>query len=466
VRSLELDSARLDHLADELVRATLGWTVALDERSINPNTTGPELHDLFTDVLPETGLGEDAFSFAALLENSRAQNGRFLGYVMGSAEPVSVLGEFLAAALNQNVTSWRSAPAATTIERALVDCLARELGCDGFSGSFCGGGSSANLMGLAMARESKLAANESGARPGVVYASSEIHMSVPKSVALLGLGRENLRLISVDERFRMSTDALRSAIAEDAAAGRTPIAVVASAGTVNTGAVDPLEEIAGIAYEHGLYLHVDAAYGGLAALAAPERIGPLGLADSVSLDLHKWLYQPVDCGLLLFRDRELARRAFTYTDDYVVSFADDPFESFMYFEESLELSRRFRALKVWLSVRYHGLSAFRASIREDLELAQQLGRKVEEADELELLTPVELSAVCFRAIGAVSSDLEALNRSILAAVNDRGRIYLSNATLSGTFALRACITNHRTTEEDLDTVIDEVTSVAVSLTED
>ena len=207
----------------------------------------------------------------------------------------------------------------------------------------------------------------------------------------------------------MNTDALRSAIAEDAAAGRTPIAVVASAGTVNTGAVDPLEEIAGIAYEHGRYLHVDAAYGGLAALAAPERIGPLGLADSVSFDLHKWLYQPVDCGLLLFRDRELARRAFTYTDDYVVSFADDPFESFMYFEESLELSRRFRALKVWLSVRYHG--AQRISRFESVKISSwrsSSGRKVEEADELELLTPVELSAVCFRAIGAVSSDLDAL----------------------------------------------------------
>jgi glutamate/tyrosine decarboxylase-like PLP-dependent enzyme len=171
-------------------------------------------------------------------------------------------------------------------------------------------------------------------------------------------------------------------------AGKTPLAVVASAGTVSTGAVDPLEEIADIAREHDLYLHVDGAYGGLAALAAPERIGPLGLADSVSFDLHKWLYQPVDCGLLLFRDRELARRTFTYTDDYVVSFADDPLEAFMFFEQTIELSRRFRALKVWLSVRYHGLRAYRTSIREDLELAQQLAQKIEAADELELLAPV------------------------------------------------------------------------------
>jgi glutamate/tyrosine decarboxylase-like PLP-dependent enzyme len=464
LRSLDLDSARLDSLVAELVGAAVGWTAALDERTIRPNVAGPEVHDLFTDVLPEIGLGDEAFVFDALLESSRAQNGRFFGYVMGSAEPVSVLGEFLAAALNQNVTSWRSAPAATTIERALVSGLARELGCEGFSGSLCGGGSSANLMGLAMARESRCAANQLGARPAIVYVSSEVHMSIPKAVALLGLGRENLRVIAVDARFRMRADSLRAAIAEDTTAGKTPLAVVASAGTVSTGGVDPLEEIADIVSDHDLYLHIDGSYGGLAALAAPERIGPLGLADSISFDLHKWLYQPLDCGLLLFRDQQLARRTFMYTDDYVVSFADDPLEGFMFFEETIELSRRFRALKVWLSFRYHGLGAYRASIREDLELAQKLAQKIEDADELELLTPVELSAVCFRATASSTGDPDALNRSILAGVNERGRVYISNATLNGKFGLRACITNHRTTEEDLDTVVEEVKTVAASLT--
>jgi glutamate/tyrosine decarboxylase-like PLP-dependent enzyme len=464
VRSLDVDPATLDQLANDVVRAALDWTYTLDERSIRPGSTGSELLDFFGDVLPEDGLGAaEAFALTKLLDNSRAQNGRFFGYVMGSAEPVGVLGDLLSAALNQNVTSWRSGPAATTIERALVERFAHELGCEGFSGSFCGGGSSANLMGLAMARESKVPANEIGARPATVYASSEVHMSIPKAVALLGLGRHNLRLVAVDERFRLRPDALRAAILEDKNADRTPLAVVASAGTVSTGAVDPVDEIAAIAREHDLYLHVDGAYGGLAALVAPDLIGPLGLADSISFDLHKWLYQPIDCGLLLFRDRDLARRTFTQTDDYVASLAEDPLESFMFFEESIELSRRFRALKVWLSVRFHGLSAYRASIREDLELAQKLSRLIEEADDLELLAPVELSAVCFRATGCSSGDLDGLNRSILAAVNERGRIYISNATINGTFALRACITNHRTTEKDLDAAIDEVRAVAASL---
>ncbi len=188
-----------------------------------------------------------------------------------------------------------------------------------------------------------------------------------------------------------------------------------------------------------------------------------GIATLTIVIFHKWLYQPVDCGLLLFRDRALVRRTFMYTDDYVVSFAEDLLEAFMFFEESIELSRRFRALKVWLSVRYHGLSAYRASIREDLELAQVLAKKIEEADMLELLTPVELPAVCFRATGTASDDLDEFNRSILSAVNERGRVYISNATLRGRFALRACITNHRTTEEDLDTLIAEVETVAAAL---
>ena len=464
MRALDLDPTRLEELAHDVLGAALAWTQTLDERSVKPDSSGSQLLALFGDVLPEEGLGaEEWFGLAALLDHSRAQNGRFFGYVMGSAEPVGVLGDFLSAALNQNVTSWRSGPAATTIERALVERFAHELGCDGFSGSFCGGGSSGNLMGLAMARESKSPANEVGARPATVYASSEVHMSIPKAVALLGLGRDNLRLVAVDEAFKMRTDALRAAIIDDIDSGRTPIAVVANAGTISTGAVDPLEEIAAITREHDLHLHVDGAYGGLAALAAPDRIGPLGLADSVSLDLHKWLYQPIDCGLLLYRDRDLARRTFAHTDDYVASLADDPLEAFMFFEESIELSRRFRALKVWMSVRFHGLGAYRASIREDLELAARLAQKIEDSDDLELLAPVDLSAVCFRARQPSTASLDSFNRAVLAGVNERGRVYISNATVNGRFALRACITNHRTTIEDVDALIDEVLTVAGAL---
>src|SRR2546430_1218289 len=186
---------------------------------------------------------------------SRAPTPRFYGYVLGSGEPVAALADLLASVLNQNVTAWRAAPAAVSIERRMVRGLAGALGCEGLTGSLCGGGSMANLMGLAMAREARLPANQSGAQPGVVYASSEVHMSIPKAMALLGLGRENLRLIGADEAYRLDPQALRSAIAADRAAGRAPLAVVARGGRGHTGAVDPLPQIAAGCPEQPLWLH-------------------------------------------------------------------------------------------------------------------------------------------------------------------------------------------------------------------
>jgi aromatic-L-amino-acid decarboxylase len=322
--------------------------------------------------------------------------------VLGSGEPVAAVADLLGSVLNQNVTAWRSSPAAVTLERTVVSWLAEAIGCAGFRGSLTGGGSSANLMGLAIAREAKMPSNEAGvhgAAQGVVYASEEVHMSISKSIALLGIGRENLRLISTDDSFRLIPSELEQAIQRDQAAGKIPIAVVASAGTVNTGAIDPLPEIAAIARRHGLWMHVDGAYGALAAIAAPAKFTGMSLADSLSLDPHKWLYQPLDCGCLLYRDVNAAHAAFTHTGDYAKALTNDPVEGFAFFEESLELSRRFRALRLWLSLRYHGLQAFRAAIQKDLDLAQRLASAISQQPELELMARGELSAVCFRVTG-------------------------------------------------------------------
>src|SRR5439155_1699619 len=285
-------------------------------------------------------------------------------YVLGSGEPVGAIADLLVSVLNQNVTAWRSAPAAVTLERTVVSWLAEAIGCAGFQGSLTGGGSLANLMGLAIAREAKAPANEHGfAGECVLYASEEVHMSIPKSVALLGMGRENLRLIPTGQDFHLIHAELEKAIQADKAAGKTPIAVVASAGTVNTGAIDPLREIAEIARQHSLWLHV------------------------------------------------------------------------------------------------HGMRAFREAIRKNMKLATRLGAAIANHPEFELLAPVELSAVCFRhKVGEPATD-EELNRhnsAILKRLVERGRVYLSNTTVRGKFALRACIVNHRTTEADVDSVIPEV----------
>jgi glutamate/tyrosine decarboxylase-like PLP-dependent enzyme len=331
--------------------------------------------------------------------------------------------------------------------------LAEAIGCEEFSGSLCGGGSAANLMGLAMAREAKLPANQEGVTGGVVYASEEVHMSIPKAVALLGLGQRNLRLIPTDDQFRIQPHLLREAIAADRRAGLKPIAVVASAGTVATGAIDMLEEVAAIARTEDLWLHVDGAYGVLAALAVPERFQGLALADSLSLDAHKFLYQPIDCGCLLFRDARHARKTFSNSGDYVQVFSQDSVEAFAFFDESLELSRRFRALKLWMSLQYHGRGAFREAILRDLAHAQTLAEAVRKESDLELLATVPLSAVCFR-------HCTKNNQALLKRVIQRGRVFLSNATIGGRFALRACFVNHLTTEADVEAIISEVIAAA------
>ena len=458
------------HVPDEDFRALLARVAsitadlhaAVDTERSFPQVSGDRTVAAFAAPLGEAGLGEKALdALHEVIAMSRAPTPRFFGYVLGSGEPVAALGDLLASILNQNVTSWRSAPAATVIERQVVQWLAEALGCGGFQGSLCGGGSSANLMGVAMARERHCPANDAGARPGVVYVSSEAHMSIAKSVALLGLGRDNLRVIPVDESFRMSAAALANAVAADRGAGRELVAVVASAGTTNTGAIDPLAQIASVCRENGLWLHVDGAYGAPAALALPQQLASLHVADSLSIDLHKWLYQPVDCGLLLYKDPQIARAAFAYTGDYARVLTSDPIEGLAFFEESIELSRRFRALKVWLSLRYHGLAAFREAIRSDLKHARELADGIRNTPELELLAPVELSAVCFRyRARAARTDVDALNAAILRRVIDNGRVYLSNASIRGQFALRACFVNHRTESRDVAEIIAEVLAAA------
>jgi glutamate/tyrosine decarboxylase-like PLP-dependent enzyme len=281
-------------------------------------------------------------------------------------------------------------------------------------------------------------------------------MSMAKAVALLGLGRQNLRSIPVDARLQMDVGALHQSILEDLAGGRTPLAVVASAGTVSTGAIDPLAAIAAVCRTHKIWFHVDGAYGVPAALVAPEKFRGLSEANSLSLDLHKWMYQPVDCGMLLYKDPSRARAAFSYTGEYARVLETEPNEGYAFFEESTELSRRFRALKIWLSLRYHGLNAFRTAIRTDLEHARQLADSIGKTAELELLAPVELSAVCFR-YRDISDER---NASILRRVIEAGRVYLSNASVQGRFALRACFVNHRTRSEDVALIVPEVLAAA------
>ena len=458
---LDLDPATFDELAQRTAKLATDFLKSLDERPIMPDANGAKIVERFGGPLPEEGVGPEAFdALVAVADNSRASTGRFFGYVHGPGEPVAALGDLYASVLNQNVTAWRSAPAAVTIERAVVGWLAELIGCPGFSGSMTGGGSMGMLMGLTMARESRAPAVRSGAQPCVVYASEEVHMAARKAVAILGIGLDNLRSIPVDDDFRMRVDELRAAVSADRRRGLHPIAVVASAGTINTGAIDPLDDIADVARSEDLWLHVDGAYGALAAIAVPDQFVGLSRADSIALDAHKWLYQPLDASVFLHRDAELAHRTFAFTDDYAHSLYADPIEGFMFFEETIELSRRFRALKVWLSLRYHGVAAFREAIAGNIRQAQTLGARIDSEPELARLAPVGLSTVCFRWVGDGTGDLDVQNRALLQRLVAGGRVYVSNAKLRGQFALRACIVNPRTTDKDMGILVDEVLATA------
>lgn len=460
-RSLALPDGAFRALARELAEFASDYLEQLPQLpSYPPEVTGEKTEGLFSCDVPVNGMGAAAFSdLSAIFENSRPASPRFFGYVFGSGEPIGMLGTFAATVLHQNATAWRSGPAAITIERTVVRWLADAIGCPGFTGSLTSGGSMANLMGLCMAREAKATSNQSGFQGGVFYCSTEAHMSLQKAAALLGFGRDGVRLIAVDEAFRMRSEDLRLAIADDLRNGRRPIAVIASAGTTATGSVDPMRAVAEICNEFGLWMHVDGSYGVLAALAIPEALDGIELADSLSLDPHKWLYQPAGCGCLLYRDAADARRAFAHSAEYARALTDDPIEGFAFFEESMELSRPFRALSLWMSLRYHGLHAFKESIREDLRLARLLADAIDAEPRLERLSPVALSAVCFR-YAAGSGDANELNRAILDRLTRRGRVYLSNAVIRGNFALRACVVNHRTSEDDVKTIVTEVLAAA------
>jgi glutamate/tyrosine decarboxylase-like PLP-dependent enzyme len=298
-----------------------------------------------------------------------------------------------------------------------------------------------------------------------VYASEEVHLSIPKAADILGFGRDQVRTIACDERQRMRVDLLRQKIEADRREGLRPFCVVGSAGTVNTGAVDPLAEIADIAAEFDLWFHVDGAYGAPGSLDNGKKHLFAGLerADSVSLDPHKWLYVPVDAGCLLFRDDASARAAFSAEDaDYIKTHGYTDEEAFAFWDYGVELSRRFRALKVWMTLQYYGSRRIAEAISEDIALAAYLGELVSKADDFELLAPVELSICCFRYVQA-GADLDWLNEKIMATVQKGGRAYLSNATVNGKFALRACITNFRTTKADIEETIAVVREAAESL---
>lgn len=458
--TLDLGSAELT----ELLRLAAEWVEdfydSAGQRPILPGpaparTGTPPPHQ--PTPLPE--LLADCFE---VLADSR-HNGspRFLGYIASPATPVGAVADLIASTFNANVASARGARGPARVERTVIGWLGALFGfSDQAAGLFTSGGSIGNLQALfiasrAVGGDQLGKAGLRGAPPLTLYLTDETHHSVAKAADVLGLGRASVRRVPCDDRLRMNPAALAAMVAADRAAGLLPFCVVGTAGTTSTGAVDPLADIADVAARFGLWFHVDGAYGAPAALteSARPRFAGIERADSLTVDAHKWLYTAIDCGCLLLRDPDAARRAFgdSSSADYI-SAGDEA--ALPFFDQGVELTRRFRALKLWLTLRYYGVDRIAAAIEHDLAMARRLALLVERSDRLELLAPVQLGVCCFRYLPAAPGrDLDEVNRRLLAALVDSGEAYLSNATVRGAFALRACVTNYRTTEADIDRVV-------------
>jgi glutamate/tyrosine decarboxylase-like PLP-dependent enzyme len=417
--------------------------------------------------LPDAGIdaGKALTEAAALLFEHSLFNGhpRFFGYVTSSPAPVGMLGDFLAAAVNQNVGAWKLAPMAVEIERQTVRWIAELIGFPADCGGLLvSGGNMANFVCFLAARTSKAGwdvrkAGLRGAPELAVYASTETHTWIQKATDLFGLGTDAIRWIPVDDARQMIPSALRRQIEEDRQRGARPFLVVGTAGSVGTGAVDPLPQLAEICREFDLWFHVDGAYGALAAQVpgAPDELRGLSEADSVAVDPHKWLYAPLEAGCVLVRRAGDLRNAFSYRPDYY-HFDDRVLN---YFDYGPQNSRGFRALKVWLGLRQAGRSGHLKMISDDMMLARHLHELMTRHTDFQALSQ-GLSIATFRFVpsdlrsqlGAadVETYLNRLNQELLTRVEKSGEAFLSNAIIGDVFALRACIVNFHTSIEDVE----------------
>src|SRR5574341_1936623 len=469
VAPLEMNPDEFRALGHQMVDQVADFFATLQKRK-RPVTHGESptmIRDaLGTGSLPQKGTDPKQMleRVADLLFDHSLFNGhaRFWGYITSSAAPIGALGDLLAAAVNPNVGAWILSPMASEIEAQTVQRIAEMIGypttCGGLLVS---GGNMANFVGFLAARKAKTgwdvrAAGVLGGKGRTlrVYCSSETHTWIQKAADLFGLGTDSIRWIPTDEKLRMDTNALRKQIREDRERGDLPMIVVGAAGSVSTGASDPLPEIARICREYGLWFHVDGAYGGFAAVLPDASADLKGLseADSVAVDPHKWLYAPLEAGCALVRDPEKLREAFAYHPPYY----HFGVEAINYLDYGPQNSRGFRALKVWLALQQVGREGYVQMISDDIRLAQELYRRVADHPTLQAFTQ-DLSITTFRYVPPnlqpgsedVENYLNQLNQEVLTRLQQSGEAYVSNAVIGSRFVLRACIVNFRTSLVDI-----------------
>jgi aromatic-L-amino-acid/L-tryptophan decarboxylase len=467
---LAMDAETFEALGHQLVEQIAELVAGVPARPVAVNDTPSMVRDALDLAAP---LPEEGTDPAALLAWTARQlfdhslfnaHPRFFGYITAPPSPIGILGDFLASALNANVGSWILSPAATEVEAQTVRWIAELIGFPTTGdGLLVSGGTLANIVCFVAARTAAaswdIRAEGLAGRELVAYASSEAHTWIQKAADLCGLGTNAIRWIATNDALQMDVAALRRAIELDAAAGRRPFIVVGTAGSVSTGAVDPLGAIAALCREHRIWFHVDGAYGGFAAALpdAPADLGALRDADSIAVDPHKWLYAPLEAGCALVRDAEGLRRAFSYHPPY---YRFDE-QALNFVDRGPQNSRGFRALKVWLALRQVGASGFRKMIADDIALSKAMADAVDRHAEMQLMTQA-LSITTFRYVPedlraqaeseAVRPYLNLLNEELVGALQRGGDLFVSNAVIRTQYALRACIVNFHTAERDVELV--------------
>jgi len=456
---LALDPETMRTLGYRVVDLLVDRAAALDEGRVWRGASRAEMESRLREPPPEGATGFD--ELLARLEkdvlpfSGHHDHPRFFGYVPSEPTWPGVLGDFIASGANVFAGTWLQSAGASTVELVVIDWFRQWLGFGGqASGILLPGGSLANLTAIACARETTAGGRAENA---VVYVTAQTHSSVTRALRVLGFGPEQMRSVAVDDRLRLRPDALAAAIEADVRAGRSPFLAVANAGTTNTGAVDPLTEVAAVCAEAGVWLHVDAAYGGFAVLTerGSELLAGIEQADSVTLDPHKWLYQPYECGCLIVREGPLLSQAFHILPDYLQDTAVGGVEV-NFADRGIQLSRSARAFKIWLSLHAFGVGAFRAAIDRSLDLALHADARVRASAELELLSPATLGVVCFRRHPAGLDDepqLEALNQSLDRRLAESGEGLVSSTRVDGRYALRICVLNHSSRAQDVDRVL-------------
>jgi aromatic-L-amino-acid/L-tryptophan decarboxylase len=438
----------------------------------------PEVRSALSSSLPLEGEGEEAAYQSFLRLVLPYPNGnlhpRFWGWVQGNGTPFGMMADMLAAGLNPHLAGFDQSP--TLVEHQVVRWLAELMGFPAdASGLMVTGGSMANILGLAVARHHALEriginVREDGLQDAptgrttpklICYGSTEVHGWAQKALELLGLGKGSLRLIPVDEEYRMNVPLLKEAVARDWAAGALPCCVIGTAGTVNTGATDVLASLAQFCRDEKIWFHVDGAFGALLRLSPKlrDRVDGIELADSLGFDLHKWGYLPFECACLLVRNPELHRATFAISASYLGGAKRGAIAGgFSFADRGVDLTRGFKALKVWLSFKAYGVKALARLIEQNVAQAQYLANLIDAHPELELLAPVPLNVVCFRFMprGNEGADLNALNEEILLRVQEGGLALPSATVLQGRYAIRCANVNHRSRRTDFELLVDEV----------